>query len=212
MTPIKMTNRNNKLKVTYRKVKDLKHYKNNPRVHTDDQIAQIVGSIQEFGFTAPVLLDGKNTILAGHGRVMAAEAMGMDTVPTIDLAGLTAKQKEAYVIADNKLTENSSWDYDILKTMIPGMDDYLRDLIGFSNTEINQIFRTAAVASEDDVPEVPETSRVQYGEVWQLGRHRLMCGDATKAEDVEKLMDGQKADMVFTDPPYGVAISIIGFS
>lgn len=193
-----------KLKVTYRKVKDLKHYKNNPRIHTDDQIAQIVGSINEFGFTSPILLDGKNTILAGHGRVMAAEAMGMDTVPTIDLSGLTAKQKEAYVIADNKLTENASWDYDILKTMIPDMDDSLRDLIGFSNTEINQIFRTTAVPNEDDVPDVPEASRVQYGDIWQLGRHRLMCGDATKADDVEKLYGDKNPVLMVTDPPYGV--------
>ena len=189
-------------------VADLKPYKQNARTHSPEQVRQIVKSIEQFGFTNPVLTDGKNRIVAGHGRVMAAKEMGLPTVPTIPLGHLTKAQVRAYVIADNKLALNAGWDEQLLAEELKGIDDSEIDidLTGFSEDEIAELLKEEPTGSSeegDNVPDTPENIfNVQRGQIWQLGDHRLMCGDSTDKGDVDRLMDGQKADMVFTDPPY----------
>ena len=191
-------------------VADLKPYKQNARTHSPEQVRQIVKSIEQFGFTNPVLTDGKNRIVAGHGRVMAAKEMGLPTVPTIPLGHLTKAQLRAYVIADNKLALNAGWDEQILAEELKGIDDSEIDidLTGFSEDEIADLLKedsTGSSEQDDNVPDTPQNIfNVQRGQIWQLGDHRIMCGDSTDKGDVDRLMDGQKADMVFTDPPYGI--------
>jgi DNA modification methylase len=195
-------------------VADLKPYKQNARTHSPEQVRQIVKSIEQFGFTNPVLTDGKNRIVAGHGRVMAAKEMGLPTVPTIPLSHLTKAQLRAYVIADNKLALNAGWDEQLLSEELKGIDDSEIDidLTGFSEDEIADLLKedesTGSSEQDDNVPDTPENIfNVERGQIWQLGEHRLMCGDSTDKGDVDRLMDGQKADMVFTDPPYGIAVA-----
>ena len=200
------------LEVAYVATTDLIPYANNPRTHSDQQVAQVAASIQEFGFNNPILIDENNSIIAGHGRLAAAQKLEMKTVPTILLEGLSEAQRKAYVIADNKLTENGGWDYDLLAVEIERLKelDVDIDLIGFDPTELNTILEPEVVeglTDEDDVPEVPDNPITKRGDVWVLGNHRLMCGDSTSIDEVEKLMAGQKADMVFTDPPYNVAFN-----
>jgi DNA modification methylase len=185
-------------------------YVNNSRTHDDAQVAQIAASIKEFGFTNPILIDDEGSIIAGHGRVMAARKLLLDTVPTITLSGLSDIQKRAYIIADNKLALNAGWDNELLMLELDALKDadYDLDLTGFSADEISDLYPeqiNAGLTDEDAVPDVPETPHTVLGDVWVLGNHRFMSGDSTSIDAVEKLMDGQKADMVFTDPPYGVS-------
>ena len=184
-------------------------YARNSRTHSDAQVAQIAASIKEFGFTNPVLIDEQGGIIAGHGRVLAAQKLGLSEVPAIELAHLTAIQKKAYVIADNKLALNAGWDDELLRLEFAELEGagFDLELTGFSLEEIDglQIDEvTDGLTDENAVPEAPEEPVSKLGDVWLLGNHRLMCGDSTSIDAVEKLMDGQKADMVFTDPPYGV--------
>jgi DNA modification methylase len=170
-------------------------------------VAQIAASIKEFGFTNPVLVDGDGGIIAGHGRVMAARKLGLDEVPCIELGYLSEAQKKAYIIADNKLALNAGWDDEMLRLEFDELTDmgYELELTGFSLDEIDSLKVeeiTAGLTDEDAVPEVPETPVSVRGDVWLLGRHRLMCGDSTSIDDVDKLMAGKKADFVLTDPPY----------
>lgn len=200
---------NQNLEVAYIATTDVVPYANNPRTHSEQQVAQVAASIKEFGFNNPILLDEHNGIIAGHGRLAAAQKLGMELVPTITLAGLTEAQRKAYVIADNKLTENGGWDYDLLAVEIERLKelDVDIDLTGFDPTELDTILEPEIVeglTDEDEVPEAPEEPITKRGDVWILGNHRLMCGDSTSIDDVERLMAGQKADMVFTDPPYGI--------
>jgi len=197
------------LEVAYISTTDLIPYANNPRTHSDQQVAQVAASIQEFGFNNPILIDEHNSIIAGHGRLAAAQKLDLKLVPTITLEGLSEAQRKAYVIADNKLTENGGWDYDLLAVEIERLKelDVDIDLTGFDPTELDTILEPEVVeglTDEDEVPEAPEVPITKRGDVWILGNHRLMCGDSTSIDDVDKLMAGQKADMVFTDPPYGV--------
>lgn len=199
----------NDLDIKYISTEKLVPYANNARTHSDEQIRQIADSIGEFGFTNPVLIDEKNGVIAGHGRIMAAQLLKLDTIPTIKLSGLSEAQKKAYVIVDNKLAENSGWDLDLLRSEFIDLQDmdFDTDLLGFSDEDMLEIFPEepkSGLTDEDDVPEPPEEPKTKLGDVYILGDHRLMCGDSTKIEDVEKLMDGQKADMVFTDPPYNI--------
>jgi DNA modification methylase len=206
-----------KQEIVYKSVKELVPYARNSRTHSDEQVAQIMASIKEFGFTNPILTDGENGIIAGHGRVIAAQRIGLDEVPTIELSHLTEAQKKAYIIADNKLALNSGWDEEMLAIEIQELHDlgYDLDLTGFSMDEllemdINLEGALEAVIDEskaDDVPEVVENPVIKLGDLIELGNHRLLCGDSTKDEDVNRLMDSKKADMVFTDPPYGVSYS-----
>lgn len=195
----------------YKKVKvsDLIPYARNSRTHSDEQVAQIAASIKEFSFTNPVLVDGENGIIAGHGRVLAAQKLGMEEVPVIILKHLTKAQKKAYVIADNKLALNAGWDIETLRIEFEdlGAEGFDLELTGFSMDEIAALEPEQiadGLTDEDSVPEIPETPVTVLGDIWQLGKHRLMCGDSTSIDAVEKLMDGEKADICFTSPPYNV--------
>jgi DNA modification methylase len=195
------------LKIEYKKIEDLIPYVNNTRTHNENQVMQIASSIKEFGWTNPILLDGENGIIAGHGRLMAAKKLNETEVPTIQLHGLSESQKKAYIIADNKLALNAGWDDELLKLELAGLKDagYDLSLIGFNADELKAFEPvTEGLVDEDQVPEVPEEPKTKLGDIYKLGNHRLMCGDSTSIDAVEELMDGQKADMVFTDPPYGV--------
>ena len=197
------------MEITYRKVGELVPYVNNARTHSDEQVAQICASIREYGWTNPVLIDENGMIIAGHGRVMAAQRMKMDEVPCIVLSGLTEAQKKAYVIADNKMALNAGWDDEKLKLELENLKelDFNLELTGFDTDELDQLLSLDDIddlpEDIDDVPEPPKEAKSKLGDIYQLGEHRLMCGDSTKLEDVEKLMNGSKANMVFTDPPYG---------
>jgi len=192
-------------------LQDLIPYARNSRTHSDEQVTQIASSIKEFGFTNPVLIDADGGIIAGHGRVMAAKKLKMESVPVIVLSHLTEAQRRAYVIADNKLALNAGWDDEMLRVEFQELQDLGFDveLTGFSMDEINALTveEVEGLTDEDAVPEAPETPVSVLGDVWLLGNHRLMCGDSTSIDAVEKLMDGHKADMVFTDPPYNVAFN-----
>ena len=197
------------LKVEYKNIKELIPYCNNSRTHSDEQVLQIASSIKEFGFTNPVLIDDQGGIIAGHGRIMAAQKLKMEEVPTITLSDLSEAQKKAYIIADNKLALNSGWDDELLKIELEQLKelDFDLGLIGFSDDELALLMggeTTEGLVDEDQVPELVDDPVTVLGDVWLLGNHRLMCGDSTSIDAVERLMDGQKADMVFTDPPYGI--------
>ncbi|WP_419630405.1 site-specific DNA-methyltransferase [Thiolapillus sp.] len=185
-------------------------YAKNAREHSPAQVSQIAASITEFGFVNPILVGDDGVIVAGHGRLLAAQQLGMETVPVIVLGHLSAIQRQALVIADNKLALNASWDEELLSLEIQALDEteFDIDLLGFSDAELSDMLSSPDVAGstdEDDVPEPEEDPICELGEVWLLGDHRLMCGDSTVAEDVAVLMDGGSADMAFTDPPYNVA-------
>jgi len=196
-------------KIETRLVADLIPYAANSRTHSDAQVAQIAASIKEFGWTNPILVSGDNSIIAGHGRLLAARKLGMEEVPVIVLDHLSKAQQRALVIADNQLALNAGWDMDMLKAEIEdlSLEDFNLDLLGFDEKFLDGLLEpepTAGLTDEDSVPEVPEIPKTVLGDVWVLGNHRLMCGDSTSIDAVDKLMDGAKADMVFTDPPYGI--------
>lgn len=186
-------------------------YAKNSRTHSDAQVAQIAASIKEFGFVNPVLIDEQDGIIAGHGRVMAARKLGIDEVPCIRLAHLTENQKRAYVIADNKLALNAGWDEEMLKLEIKDLElaEFDISLLGFDAEELENILdepeTTEGLTEDDEVPEPPEDPITVLGDVWVLGKHRLMCGDSTSMDDLETLCEGQLVDMWLTDPPYNVA-------
>lgn len=193
------------------KVTDLIPYANNSRLHSDEQVLQIASSIKEFGFLNPIIIDGDNGIIAGHGRVMAAKKLGIEELPCIDASHLTPAQKKAYVIADNKIALNSEWDIDALRIEFEALRemDFDLELTGFSLDEIGELeIEEIAPEYEEDadgeVIEPPAKPKTKDGDVWILGKHRLMCGDSTSIDAVEKLLNGAKIDLVFTDPPYGV--------
>ena len=194
--------------ITRRKVLDLIPYARNSRTHSDEQVGQIAASIKEWGWTVPVLIDEAGGLLAGHGRVLAAQRLGIDEIPTMTAKGWTEAQKKAYVIADNKLALNAGWDASMLAVEFGDLKEagFDLELTGFGGDELAALFPTESegLTDEDAVPEVPAVPTTVEGDVWLLGRHRLMCGDSTSIDAVERLMDGRKADMVFTDPPYGI--------
>ena len=187
-------------------------YARNPRTHADEQVVQIAASIREFGFTNPVLIDESGGIIAGHGRVMAARKIGLAEVPCIRLMHLTDTQKRAYVIADNKIALNSGWDNEMLKLELSDLKglDFDLDRTGFSMDEINALLAdkgTEGLTDPDDVPEPPVEPVTRLGDVWLLGRHRLVCGDCTDPLVVDKALAGVKPHLMVTDPPYGVEYS-----
>src|SRR6202167_1029572 len=182
----------------------------NPRTHSDAQVAQIAASIAEFGFNNPILVDTKAGIIAGHGRLLAARKLGLTEVPVIVLDHLSEAQKRAYVIADNKLAENAGWDDEMLRIEIEALqdEDFDVSLLGFEDEELARLLAAQdaveGLTDEDAVPELPQTPTSKTGDLWIPGLHRLLVGDATKEVDVAKLMAGDCADLVFTDPPYNV--------
>lgn len=198
------------LQIQYRKVEDLIPYVNNSRKHSDQQVAQIAASIKEFGWTNPILVDKDKGIIAGHGRLMAARKLKMGDVPTIELSHLSDAQKKALVIADNKLALNADWDTQILSLELSELQDigFDLDILGFDANELNALLEPEEVeglTDEDAVPEVPEEPKTKLGDIYQLGNHRLMCGDSTSIADIETLCNGHLVDMWLTDPPYNVA-------
>lgn len=200
-------------KVEKRSIKTLIPYANNSRTHSDEQVAQIAASIKEWGWTTPVLVDTTGQIIAGHGRLLAARKLGMEEVPVMVADDWTEAQKKAYVIADNKLSLNAGWDEAVLKLELQELDgtEFDLSLIGFSEDELALLLpgeeELLPLADEDSVPDVPEDPISKYGDIWVLGKHRLMCGDSTSLDDVEKLLNGNKVDLLFTDPPYNVAFN-----
>jgi len=190
------------------RIANLIPYVGNARTHSDAQVAQIAASIREFGFTNPILVDGENGVIAGHGRLLAARKLGMGVVPVIELAHLTPSQRRAYVIADNKLALNAGWDSDLLRLELGALQeaDFDLDLVGFDAAELDALFAipTTGRTDPDDVPDLPESAITRLGDIWLLGRHRLACGDATDGAMVERLLDGVRPHLMVTDPPYGV--------
>lgn len=196
------------LKIEKRKVADLLPYARNARTHSDTQVKQLAASIKEFGFNNPVAVDADGMILCGHGRVMAAKKLGLEEVPTVCLSHLSPTQVKAYILADNKLALNAGWDNDMLKVALQELKDEDFDiaLTGFSDEELNDILVKDPVDPEEDdfAAEPPEVAKCERGDVWTLGDHRLMCGDSTSENDIKTLMQDEKADLLLTDPPYGV--------
>lgn len=192
-------------------VADLIPYALNSRTHSDEQVAQLAASIREFGFTNPVLVDEQNNLIAGHGRLLAARKLKLEQVPAVVVTGLDDRRRRALVIADNKLALNSGWDEEALRVELEDLAGDFGALMGFSEDELVALLKqaegTEGLTDEDAVPEVPSVPVTVEGDVWVLGRHRLMCGDSTSIDAVERLMAGCKADMVFTDPPYNVAFN-----
>ena len=188
-------------------VADLIPYALNSREHSDEQVAQIAASIRAFGFTNPVLIDEANNLIAGHGRVMAARKLGLTEVPAIVVTGMDERKRRALIIADNKLALNASWDMEALLVEVRDLGDEFGELMGFSDDELAAMMaeETEGLTDEDAVPEVPAVPVTVEGDVWVLGRHRLMCGDSTSIDHLQRLCDGQLVDMWLTDPPYNVA-------
>lgn len=200
------------LQIVYAELDTLIPYARNSRTHSDEQVAQIAASIREFGFTNPILVDAEGGIIAGHGRVLAARKLGMAKVPTICLGDLSETQRRAYVIADNKLALNSGWDDEMLRVEFAQLQNEGFDLslIGFDEDELAALMNgpteiEPGLTDEDAVPEVGPKPVTKPGDVWLMGKHRLMCGDSTSIESLEALCSGQLVDMWLTDPPYNVA-------
>jgi DNA modification methylase len=197
-----------KYEITWRSVDQLIPYARNSRTHSKDQVAQIAASIREFGWTNPILVDGDGTIIAGHGRVMAARKLGETEVPCIELGHLTEAQKRAYVIADNQLALNAGWDAEMLKVEIAELVDADFDLglLGFDDAMLAGLMgvETEGLTDPDDVPEAPAVPVTVLGDVWVMGRHRIICGSSTEADTVAKLLLDVKPHLMVTDPPYGV--------
>jgi len=192
----------NKLKIVYKRVDEIIPYVNNPRKISQNAIDNVASSIKNFGFKVPIIIDKDNEIVAGHTRILAAKKLGMEEVPCIVADDLTDTQVKAFRIADNKTAEFSEWDFDLLEVELEGLGD---EFTGFDIDELGELFNDDTEVIEDDFDEEPPEEPIsKRGDIWQLGRHRLMCGDSTSEEDVAKLMNGVKADMVFTDPPYGM--------
>lgn len=197
-------------KIETRLVADLIPYAANSRTHSDAQVAQIAASIKEFGWTNPILIDGDNTIIAGHGRLLAARKLGMEEVPAIILDHLSKAQQRALVIADNQLALNAGWDIDMLKAEIEdlNLEGFDLGLLGFDDKFLDGLLEpepSEGLTDEDAVPEVPEQPKTVLGDVWVLGNHRLMCGDSTSIDAMQTLTGGGLVDMLLTDPPYNVA-------
>lgn len=199
------------LVVDYRPLGELVPYARNARTHSEAQVAEIAASIQAFGWTNPVLVDGRNGVIAGHGRLLAARKLKLETVPVIELAGLSEAAKRAYILADNRLALNAGWDEDLLAAEVADLAALGADLTlaGFAETEIgalvDRFLAGRAAAFVDEAPEPPASPLTRPGDLWLIGEHRLLCGDALKPEDLTTALGGSLADMVFTDPPYNVA-------
>ena len=183
-------------------------YAGNARTHSDAQVAQIAASIREFGFTNPILVDGECGVIAGHGRLLAARKLGMTEVPTLELAHLSPAQRRAYVLADNRLALSAGWDAEMLRLELGALqaEGFDLTLTGFDPGEIEAFLvdPTVGLTDPDDIPALPDTPVTQLGDVWLLGRHRLVCGDSTDPNVVATVLNGIRPHLMVTDPPYGV--------
>ena len=202
--------------LVYRRLSDLRPYARNARTHSRRQVAQIAESIRQFGFTNPVLVSGDGEIIAGHGRVEAARLLGLAEVPTLVLDHLSEAERRAYVLADNKLALNAGWDQELLAIELQGLIElgFEVELTGFSTVEIDLVLEQAgesratlpgtadaAEPADDAIPAALPHAVTHRGDLWQLGRHRLLCGDARLAESYARLLADERVDLVFTDPP-----------
>ncbi|WP_363800797.1 site-specific DNA-methyltransferase [Lysobacter firmicutimachus] len=195
--------------IELRPIEALIPFARNARTHSDAQVAQIAASIIEFGWTNPILVDGNNGIIAGHGRLLAARQLKLAQVPVIELAHLTPAQKRAYVIADNRLAENAGWDDGLLRLELAELRDveFDLDLLGFTDAELDDLLTDddqTGLTEDDAVPEVQERPISRRGDVWICGSHKVLCGDATDTADYGALLGDELVDMTFTDPPYNV--------
>jgi DNA modification methylase len=210
-----MADRVHRVRVESLSISSLKLHARNPRTHSPRQLRQIADSIRQFGFTNPILVDAQGGVIAGHGRVKAAELLGMESVPTIRLECMSEAQKRAYVIADNKLAENAGWDRQLLALELQYLSELNLDfdltVTGFQTAEIDLLIGEASATDEalDELPAIDESAPPvsQPGDLWILGRHRLLCGDARRTESLELLLGGKLAQVVFIDPPYNVPIA-----
>ena len=198
------------MKIVQTPVDQLIPYVNNSRKHSDEQVAQIAASIKEFGWTNPILVDGEKGIIAGHGRLMAARKLGMEEVPVIELSHLSDTQRKALIIADNKLAMNAEWDNDLLTIELNDLlaDDFALEILGFDKDELAALLEPEVVeglTDEDDAPALPDEPKTKPGDIYKMGKHRLMCGDSTSIQHLEQLCEEQAVDMWLTDPPYNVA-------
>ena len=195
-------------KVERRAVASLVPYARNARTHSEEQVAQIAASIREWGWTVPVLVDDQGGLIAGHGRVLAARKLGITDVPVMVATGWSAAQIASYRLTDNKLALNAGWDDELLRLELGelGLEGFDLSLIGFSDLELKDILadRTEGLTDPDEVPEPPAEPVTRPGDVWTLGRHRLVCGDCTDAGVVEAVLAGVRPHLMVTDPPYGV--------
>lgn len=198
-------------RIEHTPIKELVPYAGNARTHSEDQVAQIAASIKEFGFNSPVLIDKDNGIIAGHGRVMAAGKLGMDLVPTVTLDHLSDAERRAYILADNRLALNAGWDEAILASELQRLESEIDlDLLGFDDDELTALLNSQELepmTDEDAVPDAPENPATVEGDVWLLGRHRIICGDATNINDWDALKI-ENGTVVFSSPPYNLGTSI----
>ena len=199
------------LQIEQRPIDVLIPYARNAKQHSDAQVAQIAASIREFGWGAPILVDGRNNVIAGHGRLLAARKLGLSEVPVVPLTHLTDTQRKALILADNKIGENATWDDELLALELAELQEARFDLelTGFSAEEWDALINgeesgKEGLTDEDAVPEVTENPISKSGDIWILGEHKVLCGDATKAEDYKALLGDELVDMTFTDPPYNV--------
>ena len=191
-------------KIEIRKIDEIIPYINNPR-HNKEAVDLVAASISEFGFKNPIILDSKNVIVAGHTRFAAAKKLGLKEVPCIMADDLTEQQIKAFRLADNKVAEAATWDMDLLKIELDGITDIDMSNLGFDDISLSdEIGEGHSDVNEDDVPEKPDEPNTKVGDIYQLGKHRLICGDSTDVAVIGRLMDGAKADMVLSDPPYGM--------
>src|ERR1022692_1958423 len=209
--PIDRAKRTHKLQVEERALADLIPYDRNPRTHSEQQVAQVAASIKQFGWTNPILIGPDNVIIAGHARWRAAQKLGMFEVPTIVLEGLSTAQHKALVIADNRLALNAGWDEELLRLELEELRaaDFDLDLLGFEEEEMAGLWGagdgfSGGLTDEDAVPEPRDEIVTRAGDLWSLGRHRLLCGDATARCDVQRLLSTDRADLVLSDCPYNV--------
>ena len=192
--------------VERRPIASLIPYANNARTHSDEQVAQIAASMREWGWTNPVLVDEDGGIIAGHGRVMAARKLGLTDVPCMVASGWTDEQKRAYVLADNQLATNAGWNPELLSLELKGLDaaGFNLDLLGFGDLAALMADKTDGLTDPDDVPDAPLEPVTVLGDVWSMGKHRIVCGDSTDADTVAKVLAGVEPHLMVTDPPYGV--------
>jgi len=196
------------MQIKLAEISNIKPYENNPRKLSEQAIEKVAMSLKEYGFRQPIVVDKNMVIVAGHTRYRASKKLGLKQVPISVIDNLSEEQINAYRIADNRTAEESEWDSELLKMEIKDLEakDFKLDLLGFNDEQLNNILfeEKQGLTDEDEVPEAPEEPISKLGDIWKLGNHRVMCGDSTQINSVEKLMNNQKADMIFTDPPYNV--------
>jgi DNA modification methylase len=196
------------MKIEIADINSIQPYINNPRKLKDSAIEKVAKSIKEFGFRQPIVVDTNRIIVVGHTRYRASKKLGLKEVPITIAENLTQEQINAYRIADNRTNEEAEWDLELLKTEIKELElaDFNLDLTGFDEDQLNNMLfeEKQGLTDEDEVPEAPEEPITKLGDIWKLGNHRLMCGDSTKEDDVKKLINNNKIDLIYTDPPYGI--------